>query len=264
MVSVAYRITGSVADADDVAQEAWLRWSNADATDVRDPLAFLVRVTTRLALDRLRRIRARRETYYGDWLPEPMVTEWSMEDDLIRTETISIAMLRILETLSPLERAVFVLREAFDLPYAEIGGILDRSEQTVRQMSRRARDHVAARRPRFETDPGSWVEVTKRFLAAVDTGDLDGLMAVLAPGVTLITDSGGKVRAPLLPLIGADQIGLNGGPGIVALSSAGPRAALMVDVVQSRISTLYLVVNPDKLMGIRRMSRGRVGDASSG
>lgn len=284
LVSVAYRITGSMADAEDAAQEAWLRWSKANVTEVRDPLAFLVRITTRLALDRLRRIRARRETYQGEWLPEPTVASASMEEDLLRAEAISMGMLRVLETLSPLERAVFVLREAFDLPYAEIGEIVDRKEPTVRQTSRRARAHVVAQRRRFEIDPGSQVEVTNRFFAAVQTGDLDGLMAVLAPDVTLITDSGGKVRAPLLPLKGPDRIArflvsvaardlpgletriieLNGGPGIVAISGDEPQAAVLFDVLDGRISTIYLVANPEKLGAIRPMSREWDGAASSG
>lgn len=276
LVSVAYRITGSAADAEDVVQEAWLRWDRVDHSDVRDPLAFLVRTVTRLALDRLRRIAARRESYHGEWLPEPLVTDRSMEDDAIASEAVSIAMLRILETLSPLERVVFVLREAFDVPYSEIGETLGRSEPAVRQLASRARAHVDARRQRFEADPATRRQVTDRFLKATRTGDMDALMAVLAPGVRLIADSGGKVRAPLLPVIGADTVarfllavasrdlpgvevatvGLNGGPGIAASSSDGMQAAMTFDIADGSIQTIYLVANPDKLTGMSRMTGG--------
>lgn len=187
-----------------------------------------------------------------------------------------MAMLLILETLSPLERAVFVLREAFDLPYAEIGETLGRSEQTVRQLARRAREHVEVRRPRFETDPATRREVTDRFLAAIRTGDLGGLMAVLSPGVTLIADSGGKVRAPLLPVVGADKVArfllavaereisaldievvrLNGGPGLVVTRAGVPEAALALDIADGRIQVLFLVADPDKLAGVSRANGG--------
>jgi len=281
LVSVAYRIVGSAADAEDVVQEAWLRWSTVDQAEVRDQLAFLVRVTTRLSLDRLRRVKARRETYPGEWLPEPLVTDRSVEDDAIQSEAVSIAMVRVLETLSPLERAVFVLREAFDLPYAEIGETLGRTEPTVRKLAGRARDHVESKKPRFEADQATRHDISKRFIAATRTGDLGDLMSVLAPGVTLIADSGGKVRAPLLPVLGADKVArfllsvaarelgglriavvsLNGGPAVVVSSVDGAQAALEFDVVDGRIQTIYLVANPDKLAG---MSRADGGAASSG
>ena len=152
LVSVAYRILGSVSDAEDAVQEAWLRWANVDHSEIVDPRAFLMRVTTRLAIDRLRRAKARRESYVGPWLPEPILTRQDAAEDAAMAESVSMAMLVVLETLSPLERAVFVLREAFGMPHAEIADVLGRKEEAVRQLARRARDHVRERRSRFEAD----------------------------------------------------------------------------------------------------------------
>src|SRR5215203_3937317 len=183
LMAVAYQILGSVTDAEDVVQEAWLRWSNARSSEVADPRAFLVRVSARLAIDRLRRVKARRESYVGPWLPEPLLTGRDVAEDAEMAESVSMAMLIVLETLSPLERAVFVLREAFAMPYADIAEVLGRKEQAVRQLARRARDHVQERRPRFEADQATRRRVTERFLAATVSGDLETLMRVLAPGV---------------------------------------------------------------------------------
>ena len=171
LISVAYRILGSVTDAEDTVQEAWLRWSGVNPSDVRDPRAFLVRVTTRLAIDRLRRAKTRRESYVGPWLPEPILTGRDVAEDVALAESVSMAMLVVLETLSPLERAVFVLREAFGMPYAEIADILGRKEEAVRQLGRRARDHVQERRSRFDTDESEQHRVTERFLEATSTGN---------------------------------------------------------------------------------------------
>lgn len=276
---VAYRMLGSVSDAEDVLQEAWLRWSRVDRTEIRDPLSLLVRTTARLALDRMRRIKARREAYIGVWLPEPLPT--APEEAAIASEAVSMAMLRVLETLSPLERAVFVLREAFDLPYDEIGEILDRKPPAVRQLARRARQHVDQRRSRFETDRPTHQKVTEQFLAATRTGDLPALMAVLAPGVTLIADGGGKVRAPLLPVVGADKVArfllavaareqssasvvtasLNGGLAVIVTSATGPGAVLELDVVEDRVQTIYLIGNPDKLAPMSRILEGSASSA---
>lgn len=276
---VAYRMLGTVADAEDVVQEAWIRWANADRTSVRDPLGFLIRTTTRLSIDRLRRDRARRETYTGEWLAEPIPTR-TPEDEVAAREEVALAMLRVLETLSPLERAVFVLREAFDLPHAEIADILDRSPEAVRQLAARARRHVEERRPRFETDSRVREQVTRRFVAAIETGDLGGLMEVLAPGVTLVADGGGRVRAPLLPLVGADRVArfllavaarelgtvevilesVNGLQSIVVRAAGRPAAVLELAVASGRVEAVYLVGNPDKLAA---MSRADGGAASS-
>ncbi len=267
LVDVAYRIVGQVADAEDVVQDAWLRWSRVNAEEIREPRAFLVRVTTRLALDRLRRRKSRHEAYVGEWLPEPLLTRGDVADDVVFAESVSMAMLVVLETLSPLERAVFVLREGFGLSHAEVAQALDRSEPSVRQLAKRARDHVDARRPRFDTSPATRRAVTERFLAASATGDLDALLRVLAPDVTLVADSGGLVRAPRLPVSGADNVArllvaiagrpvpdgridlvdLNGGPGIVVRSGEATVAAITLDVVEGRVARIYLVGNPAKL-----------------
>jgi RNA polymerase sigma factor (sigma-70 family) len=206
LVGVAYRILGRVADAEDVVQEAWLRWTRADPAEIRDPRAFLIRVVTRLAIDRLRRIRARREEYVGPWLPEPLLTDSDPSDHVELAESVSIALMVVLEALSPLERAVFVLRDVFDLPYAAVAEVVGRREAAVRQLAARARAHVQDRRPRYRSDPQTRRQVTERFLAACATGDVDALLAVLAPDVTLVADSGGKARAPRVPLHGAPAI----------------------------------------------------------
>jgi RNA polymerase sigma-70 factor (TIGR02957 family) len=284
LISVAYRILGSVTDAEDVVQEAWLRWVNARTSEVSDPRAFLVRVSTRLAIDRLRRVKARRESYVGPWLPEPLLTGGDVAEDVEMAESVSMAMLIVLETLTPLERAVFVLREAFGMPYSEIAEVLARKEEAVRQLARRARDHVHERRSRFETDQSARQQVTKRFLEAISNGDLDALMEVLAPGVTLVADGGGRALAPRRPLYGADKVArfllaigtesqmarflqsigteppsdvrvglarVNGGPGIVATSEGRPITAIVLDVADGVVHTVHLVANPDKLLGVR-------------
>lgn len=209
---VAYRMLGRLADAEDVVQEAWLRWSGADRSGVRDPRGYLVRVTTRLAVDRLRQIKARGETYVGPWLPEPYVTDFGdtvpdTAERAVLADSVSFAVLVVLESLSPLERAVFVLREAFGYPYAEIAAMLERGEAAVRQLAGRARSHVDERRPRYDVDPVQRRDLTERFLAAAADGDLEGLMAILAPDVRLVGDSGGKSRAPLRVLESPAKVG---------------------------------------------------------
>src|SRR6266545_5853861 len=166
LFAVAYRMLGTAADAEDVVQDTWLRWSAADRSDVTEPKAYLVRIATNLALDRLRSARAKRESYVGPWLPEPLLTSPDAAEDAEMAESVSMAMLVVLETLSPLERAVFVLREVFGFSYGEIAEALDRSESSVRQLGHRAREHVQARRPRFETDNEMRREATERFIDA--------------------------------------------------------------------------------------------------
>jgi RNA polymerase sigma factor (sigma-70 family) len=209
LIGVAYRILGRVTDAEDVVQEAWLRWSNSRLPDVEDPRAFLVRMTTRLAIDQLRRAKARRESYVGPWLPEPVLTSHDVAEDVALAESILMAMLVVLETLSPLERAVFVLREAFGMPHSEIAEVLGRREEAVRQLARRAREHVRERSTRFETDQATRQRVTERFLQATTSGNLEALMAVLAPGVTLVADGGGRALAPRRPLRGSEEVALS-------------------------------------------------------
>ncbi len=261
---------GQVADAEDVVQDAWLRWARADVGEVLDPRAFLVRTTTRLAIDRLRRLKARREGYVGEWLPEPVDTARDGATRLANVEAISLALLVVLESLSPLERAVFVLREAFGFSHAEIARILDRSEPAVRQLARRSRDHVRQRRPRFDADQEAHRELTNRFLAASTSGDLTGLMGILAPDAVLVADGGGLVRAPLLPVLGAEKVArflvavatrpasdltaevseVNGAPAVIVWSAREAVAAMVLDIVDRRISRLYLVANPAKLRNL--------------
>ncbi|MFD8305923.1 RNA polymerase sigma-70 factor [Streptomyces sp. NPDC059690] len=275
LLGVAYRMLGRVADAEDVVQEAWLRWSGADRGDVREPRAYLVRVTTRLAIDRLRQVKARNEAYIGPWLPEPYATDFGdavpdTAEKAVLADSVSLAVLVVLESLSPLERAVFVLREAFGYPYAEIASMLDRGEAAVRQLAGRARRHVEERRPRYEVDPGRRRELTERFLAAAGEGDLEGLMELLAPDVRLVGDSGGKSRAPLRVLETADKVGrfvigaagkgvpdpsfrfmeLNGGPALVVLSEGRPDSVFQLDVFDGRIQSVYIIRNPDKLLSL--------------
>jgi RNA polymerase sigma-70 factor, ECF subfamily len=268
LVGVAYRVLGSVTDA---VQEAWLRWSKVDPAEVANPRAYLVRVTTRLAIDRLRRAKARRESYVGPWLPEPVLTGHDVAEEVELAESVSMAMLIVLETLSPLERAVFVLREAFGMPYTEIGEVIGRKEEAVRQLARRARDHVRDRDARFEADQETRRHVTERFLEAAVGGDVQALMQVLAPGVTLVADGGGRVRAPRRPVHGADKVArflaavatrpdqdvrariaqVNGGPGIVVTSEGEPVAVFVLDVAGGVVRSVHLVANPEKLAGVR-------------
>lgn len=276
LLGVAYRMLGRVADAEDVVQEAWLRWSAADRSEVREPRGYLVRITTRLAIDRLRQVKARGETYVGPWLPEPYVTDFGdtvpdTAERAVLADTVSLAVLVVLESLSPLERAVFVLREAFGYPYAEIAAMLERGEPAVRRLAARARKHVEERRPRYDVDPVQRRDLTERFLAAAGGGDLEGLMSLLAPDVRLVGDSGGKSKAPLRVLETADKVGrflhgaaqkgaapdlsfrfleLNGGPALLVLSGDKPDSVFQLDVLDGRIQSVYIIRNPDKLRSL--------------
>lgn len=272
LMGVAYRMLGRVTDAEDVVQEAWLRWSAADRSEVREPRAYLVRVTTRLAIDRLRQVKSRGETYVGPWLPEPYETDFGdtvpdTAEQAVLADSVSLAVLVVMESLSPLERAVFVLREAFGYPYADIAAMLDRAEPAVRQLAGRARRHVDERRPRYDVDPVRRRDLTERFLAAAGGGDLEGLMALLAPDVRLVGDSGGKTKAPLRVLESADHVGrfivgvagkgvpditwrfleLNGGPAVLVMSGGKPDSVFQMDVLDGRIQSVYIIRNPDKL-----------------
>jgi RNA polymerase sigma-70 factor (ECF subfamily) len=276
LFSVAYRILGSAADAEDVVQDAWFKWSADDRSQVSDPKAYLARIVSNLSMERLRSTRLKRETYVGPWLPEPILTQSDASEDVAKAESVSIAMLVVLETLSPLERAVFVLKEVFDFSYAEIGEAVERSESAVRQAAHRAREHVAARRPRFETDRVKKREATEKFFAAITGGDINELMEMLAPEVTLWTDGGGKVRQAMRPIIGIDNVArwivgaanrpyegveitdmaaqvvdINGGPGIVLTGAGRVIATLTVDLdSDGRIATVHNVANPDKLHAV--------------
>lgn len=275
LTGVAYRMLGRIADAEDVVQEAWLRWSAASRDDVREPRAFLVRTTTRLAIDRLRQLQIRREAYVGPWLPEPLVTDFGpavpdTAEQAVLADSVSVAVLVVLESLSPLERAVFVLREAFGFPYGEIATTLDRTEAAVRQLAGRARRHVEERKPRYDVDPVQRRDLTERFLAAAAGGDIEELLMLLAPDVRLVGDSGGKSKAPLRIIESQDKVGrfllavaqdqparfeirvmeLNGGPALVALSGGKPDSVFQIDVRDGVIQCVYIVRNPDKLANL--------------
>ncbi|MEU1451796.1 RNA polymerase sigma-70 factor [Streptomyces avermitilis] len=275
LMGVAYRMLGRVADAEDVVQEAWLRWSGADHSEVREPRRYLVRVTTRLAIDRLRQLQSRNEAYVGPWLPEPYLTDFGetvpdAAERAVLADSVSLAVLVVLESLSPLERAVFVLREAFGYPFADIAATLERSEAAVRQLAGRARKHVDERRPRYEVDPAERRDLTERFLVAAAEGDLEGLMSMLAPDVRLVGDSGGRAQAPLRVLESADKVGrflvgvsrkgvadasfrfleANGGPALLVLSAGKPDSVFQLDVAYGRIQCVYIIRNPEKLVSL--------------
>ncbi|MFF2863771.1 RNA polymerase sigma factor SigJ [Streptomyces rubiginosohelvolus] len=275
LTGVAYRMLGRVADAEDVVQEAWLRWSAAPREDVREPRAFLVRIVTRLAVDRLRHLMSRRETYPGTWLPEPVVTDFGptppdTAERAVLAESVSLAVLVVLESLSPLERAVFVLREAFGFPYAEIAAALDRAEAAVRQLAVRARRQVEERKPRYDVDPAERRDLTERFLAAASGGGIEQLLALLAPDVRLVSDGGGKAKAALRTIETADKVGrflhtvaagldpdgeirvmeLNGGPAVVFFTGGKADTVFQIEVSQGVIQCAYIIRNPDKISGL--------------
>ncbi len=264
LFTVAYEMLGSATDAEDVVQETWLRWAGVDRTAVRDPRAYLVRIVTRQALNRLRTVSRRREDYPGEWLPEPVLTGPEMADDIELAENISIALLTVLETLGPVERAVFVLHEVFETPYDEIAEAVGKTPAAVRQIAHRAREHVAARRPRMQVDRAQQEATLEKFMDAVASGDVRGLVEVLAPDVVLIADGGGLVRAARKPLVGAETVvaflarvaelsGLmattawfNGMPG-ARFDVAGDVTAVSFVIENDLITRIYAVRNPDKL-----------------
>jgi RNA polymerase sigma-70 factor (ECF subfamily) len=268
LFTVAYEMVGSAADAEDVVQETWLRWAGVDHATVREPRAYLVRIVTRQALNRLRSLARRREDYVGEWLPEPLLTSPDVAADVELADSVSIAMLTVLETLGPAERAVFVLREVFDTPYEEIAEAVGKTPAAVRQIAHRARDHVAARRPRVAVSTTEQQEVVDRFLAALRNGDLQGLLDVLAPDVAMVADGGGVVAAVRHPIEGAERVAtflvrglqsldieasaiwLNGSPAI-RLDIAGElNAAVSLAVESGRITRIYAIRNPHKLAGL--------------
>ncbi|MET9696873.1 RNA polymerase sigma-70 factor [Streptomyces sp. NPDC006529] len=276
LFSVAYRLLGTAADAEDVVQDAWLKWSAADRSQVADPKSYLTRIVSNLSMERLRSTRRQRETYVGPWLPEPVLTAPDTADGVAAADSVSLALLVVLESLSPLERAVFVLKEVFAFSHAEIAEAVERSEAAVRQAAHRAREHVRARRPRFPADRARQRDVTERFFGAVSGGDLNALMELLAPDVTLWTDGGGKVRQALKPVIGQESVArwfaalgtatyqgiepgrmraevtwINGGPGVVFHGPDRVIATLTFDFdAEGRITALHNVANPDKLRAV--------------
>jgi RNA polymerase sigma-70 factor (TIGR02957 family) len=265
LFTVAYEMLGSAADAEDVVQETWLRWADVDHAVVREPRAYLVRIVTRQALNRLRTLARRREDYVGEWLPEPVLTSPDLAADVELAESVSMAMLTVLETLVPAERAVFVLREVFDTPYDEIAEAIGKSPAAVRQIAHRARDHVAARRPRMPVSTTEQQEVVERFLAAARQGDLQSLLDVLASDVVLVADGGGLVAAARRPIEGADRVAsllvtgarqvgfevnavwLNGSPAARIDVGGDLDTAVSLAVGNGRITRIYAVRNPHKL-----------------
>ena len=267
LFSIAYGMLGSVVDAEDVVQEAYLRWQGTSREGIRSPKAYLSAVTTRLCIDQLRSTRARRVDYIGPWLPEPLLTDTDAEHaDL--DGALSVAFLVLLESLTPVERAVFLLREVFDYDYAEVSRLIGKSEANCRQISRRARASVAARRPRFESSPEEEEHLAQSFLVACLEGDMDGLLALLSNDVTLYSDGGGKTRAAINPIRGPEKVArflagilskappgfvvrsnrVNGHPGFVGYFGDGrPQSVATFEVVDGSIGTIRLVVNPDKL-----------------
>jgi RNA polymerase sigma-70 factor (ECF subfamily) len=249
-----------------VVQETWLRWADVERAEVRDPRAYLVRIVTRQALNRLRTLARRREEYVGEWLPEPLLTSPDVAEDVELAESVSIAMLTVLETLKPAERAVFVLREVFDVPYADIAQAVDKTPAAVRQIAHRAREHVAARRPRVRVDRAEQQRVVDRFLAALGSGDLQVLLNVLAPDVVLVADGGGEAAAVRRPVVGRDRVAsllsrfqslapdavvgavwLNGAPAIRIDLAGELDTAVSLVVADGRITSIYAIRNPHKL-----------------
>ena len=274
LFTVAYEMLEVAADAEDVVQEGWLRWSRVDRSTVGDARAYLVRVVIRLSLNRFRTLSRQRETYVGPWLPEPLVTVPDVADDVELAESVSTAMLLVLQTLTPVERAVFVLREVFDLPYDEIAASVDRTPAAVRQVAHRAREHVAARRPRQPVRPREHAEVLERFRVAATTGDLQALVEVLAPDVVLVTDGGGVRKAALRPIHGRDKVLrfleavtpqgadielrvelVGGQPGLVVLLDGAVDSVITIDAAGGSVSSLYFVRNPEKLTRLEEQVR---------
>jgi RNA polymerase sigma-70 factor (TIGR02957 family) len=272
LFTVAYEMLGSAADAEDVLQEVWLRWVGVDLDIVRDQRAYLVRITTRQALVRLRTLRRRKESYVGSWLPEPLLTAPDVAEDVELADNVSMAMLLVLETLTPIERAVFVLREVFDLAYDEIAEAVDKSPAAVRQIAHRARAHVAARRPRGVVSPAETRDALDAFQRAAETGDLQGLLDILAPDVVLVGDGGGVKQAVLRPIVGADRVArvlaaglgridaaaslqpaqVNGHPALVLRLDGELDSVLAVRIDDGLITGLYAVRNPEKLSHMER------------
>lgn len=274
LFSIAYRMLGSVQDAEDVVQEAYVRWAQAAPEGVESPRAYLTTVVTRLAIDRLRSAASKRETYVGAWLPEPLVADDAADpaEQASAADSLSMAFLVVLESLNPVERAVFLLREVFGYEHGEIAAIVERSETNVRQIAHRAREAVEARRPRFRVPPAERRAVVVRFMDAFTRGDVGGMIALLADDVTLRSDGGGVVRAARRPVRGAEKVArflfgvtrkpppgvtvraadVNGQPGLIVWSEDQPYTVFEFEVRDGRINEIFAVVNPQKLTGLRK------------
>lgn len=265
---LAYRMLGSLSDADDVMQEAYLRWCKADRSGVESPRAFLISIVTRLCIDQRRSVDARKEQYVGPWLPEPVVeTAADPTRRLEAAETVSLAFLVVLENLAPVERAAYLLRRVFDYDYAEIARVLDKSEPACRQLVSRAEQRVKERRPRFDPNPTEATELTEAFVTACATGDMASMMRLLAADAVMVSDGGGKVPAALAPVHGADKVArfflglakkyppemevrrvnVNGLPGLMTVLGEQIVNVLTLDVIDGRIAACYVMRNPEKL-----------------
>jgi len=267
LFTVAYEMLGSAADAEDVLQETWLRWAGVDLGTVHDQRAYLVRIATRQALTRLRTLGRRKESYVGPWLPEPLLTAPDVADDVELADSVSMAMLLVLETLPPTERAVFVLREVFDVPYDEIAEAVGKSPAAVRQIAHRAREHVAARRPREVVSPAETRDALEAFQRAAETGDLQRLLDILAPDVVFLGDGGGVVQAVRAPVVGVGKVArflaaglrripaagslqpaqVNGYPALILRIDGEIDTVIAVRIDDGLITGLYAVRNPEKL-----------------
>jgi RNA polymerase sigma-70 factor, ECF subfamily len=273
LFTIVYEILGSATESDDVLQDSYLRWAEVDLATVRDTKSYLAQLVTSQALNALRAQTRRREDYVGPWLPEPVLLDSDASADVVLAESVSMAMLVLLETLTPDERAVFVLREVFGFDYDEIAGAVGKSTASVRQMAHRAREHVHARRKRFGTvDAKRNAQITEQFLAAASTGDMEGLMALLAPGATWTADHGGKASALPRPLVGARKVATvmmalfraskrmdlrfemavyNSAPAMVIYSGGDHLEGVFVfEIIDDQITNLYAMRNPDKLANI--------------
>jgi RNA polymerase sigma-70 factor (ECF subfamily) len=274
LFTIVYEILGSATESDDVLQDSYLRWADVDLATVRDTKSYLAQLVTRQALNALRAGARRREDYIGPWLPEPLLLEErDASADVVLAESVSMAMLVLLETLTPDERAVFVLREVFGFDYDEIAGAVGKSVTTVRQVAHRAREHVHARRKRFEpVDAGQTAQITEQFMTAAATGDMEGLLSLLAPDATWTADSGGKATAARRPIVGAEKVaralmGLfrygqrmpdmrfnmvncNNAPAVVVYSGDQLEGVFLVEIIDGKITQFYAMRNPDKLAGM--------------
>jgi RNA polymerase sigma-70 factor (TIGR02957 family) len=274
LFTAAYELLGSAADAEDVLQETWLRWVDVDLDTVRDQRAYLVRIATRQALGRLRTLGRRKESYIGPWLPEPLLTTPDVAEDVELADSVSMAMLLVMETLTPTERAVFLLREVFEFEYDEIAEAVDKSPAAVRQIAHRARSHVAARRPRGVVSPDETRGALGAFQRAVETGDLQSLVDVLAPDVVMLSDGGGVKQALLRPITGAKRVArvlgvglprivgevsvetvqMNGGPALIIRIDGEIDNVVAVRIDDGLVTGLYIVRNPEKLSHVQRVT----------
>jgi RNA polymerase sigma-70 factor (ECF subfamily) len=281
LLSVAYRMLGSLAEAEDVVQDAWLRLQGASAEDIRSPRPYLVTVVSRLCLDQLKSARRQRETYIGPWLPEPVATSLgdpapAVEENVIMRESLSLAFLSLLESLNPLERAVFLLREVFDYSYPETAEILGKSEPACRQAFSRAKKSLVARRPRFATSHEEQRRLTEEFLRAAGAGDMEGLTNLLAEDVTIWSDGGGKVNAALNPIVGRDKVlrfmfgpagqqlaesirlgEVNGQPALIGDSREGLPVVVVPEFREGKLAAFRAILNPDKLTHLRQVNTVR-------